>query len=309
MIVHFYPEKEQPIVTEVVATEAPEVNSSIELHANEKDDILFTYKGFVSGAYYNDEDNLLIIGCDDTDYPMEMVVSLDDYDIPASFADYADNMKLYVDLECIDDCIIHDWYIIDRFTDENLGKPTNQDIIDRYDIELNHEIINVDILPEIVYLSQLKENTIYSYTTAEGQDYPQIINDSDEECILYTKHNNYEDGYGMYACPSVMYEPEPSIFTCSVFLDGEKYNIMYTKSDYENLYKLAETETVNVSELANTDSHTIWFKYIYNDTDEEQTLSMQYDYEGKDIQTVKMAAHSLIGCWGPAFSVTLLTNS
>ena len=242
--------------------------------------VIDNYKGIANLFWYDPVEQAMWFTTDEKEFYDEFCIYLDEYPIPTSVDKYWDRVSLYVDVTFENyNGIVNDWHFVDILTQENLGKLTNEQLVNRYDIEKNHNVVKKGNLPDTIYLSQLNPNVIYDYkTNPEAMDYPVIVNDIAKDCVLYTKHVGYDLEYGIYACPAVMLDSANSVWASPMYEEGDAYRIMYTIADSKSLYNLAKSEVVDIETLRTSDNPYLYYMYVYNETDTTQTLKITRDF-------------------------------
>ena len=306
----------KPAVPPANVAEPYEIVSPAHTPYSENNDcspIIDNYKGPARLFWYDSVENAMWFMTDETELYNEFCVFLDENPVPSLLDVYYDRVTLHVDVTFENyESLLNDWYLVDIMTEENIGKLTNNELEARYNIEKNHKIVNKGKLPDTIYLSSLSPNIIYSYTPQEEVlDYPVIINDIAQDCILYTKHDGYDPEYGIYACPSIMIDSTNSVWSCAMYEEGDSYRVMYTKADTKSLYNLAKKETVSIDTLKTNQNPYLYYMYIYNETDTVQTLNITQDIyeENPSTFTRNIRPGQLIGCWSPAYRVEVVSPS
>ena len=152
------------------------------------------YEGIVTLKWYDTTENAMWFSIEDKEIYEEVCMFVDEHNLPKAMYTYCDCIDMYVRVTMGEETIVKDWHLVDRLTQENIGKPTNEELVKRYELDLKYPIVKTGTHPDVVYLSQLKANTIYSYTPdiEENQDYPVIVNDTGKPCVLYTKHHGLD---------------------------------------------------------------------------------------------------------------------
>lgn len=230
----------------------------------------------------------------------EFEVKYEDMPIPFNTYKYTQYIDLVVDYTYYNfEYTVNDWYIVDSKTGEKLGKPTDEDLDAKYDIERQYEKIVLNQFPENIYLNDLQPNTIYCFTPSElVLDYPNIYNNTTSDCILYVKHNFYDDVYWEYACPQVYIQDIESIFSCVAFEEGDDYRVMYKPATLDEMMSAAKGEIFYLSQLNQlSDEEGFDLRYVYNDLGKDVTLTItkRYDDEVSPIE-VQMKPDQMIGC-------------
>ena len=304
----------KPALPNALYTETYEING-YEVYRYTGEDVspvVDNYKGLASLFWYDPVEQAMWFTTDEEELYDEFCVYLNEHPLPTMIDTYWDRVTVYFDATFENyNYVVNDWHLVDILTQENLGKMTNEQLINKYDIEKNHRIVKKGKLPDTIYLSQLNPNVIYSYTTdPESLDYPVIVNDIAKDCVLYTKHVGYDLDYGLYACPAIILDSANSVWASPMYEEGDAYNIMYTLTDAKSLYNLARDEVVTINQLLTSDNPYLFYMYVYNETDTIQTLKITRDFtEDKMsfIQTIQPG--QLIGCWSPAYRAEVISPS
>ena len=273
---------------------------------------IVNYTGKVQFRWYDSAENAFWFSADTIDLYEEICLFVDEHKVPEAFYLYMDRIDMYVDITCAERTTINDWYMVDKATNIHLGKPTNKQLENRYELDWQYPVVKKGLQPETVYLSQLKPNVIYSYIPdLEGMlGYPNIINDTGKACLLYTKHQGLDATYGVYACPTTMVNEDfGSSFACSFYEEGDEYRIMYTIADNEALYRVAEIDTITLTDLIEWGDVASFYMYIYNNTDKEYVISCTPNWEEYPSPViVNLKPGEIMGCWGPSHTVTVEEN-
>ena len=267
------------------------------------------YEGRAILRWYDTVENAMWFTIETDDLYEEICLFLTDHHIPESFYMYVDRVDMYINATFADEITVNNWYLVEKATGLNLGKPNNKQLADRYELDWKYPLKKMGKQPDTIYLSKLKPNTIYSYTpnVEDFQDYPNIINDIDTPCVLYTKHHGLDPTYGVYACPEKMIaELSVSSFACAFYESGDEYRIMYTPTDSTTLHNIAQDNTINMTDLIESNDNNVFYMYIYNNTDREYQLTITADWEEYPVpEIVTMKPGDFIGCWSPAYTVTV----
>ena len=121
-----------------------------------------------------------------------------------------------------------------------------------------------------IKLSELNENEIYKYIADTTTQFPEIENDTENNCLIYIKgrlDNEYKKEINMYNNIS----STALHFSFDEYSSGESFSIMYKKISNDELLKLIEKdEIIYLSNYNNGDKLKYQFeKYIYNDTEKD----------------------------------------
>ena len=234
-------------------------------------------------------------------------INAEEVGLPENYSDFYATAQLVADYYVSGRTIeIVDWSIVNINTGVNYGKLTSEEIYLMYCFEHNRKIVEADGYPDTIYLSELNESVIYCYKPAEEEivNYPTIINDLEEEVILYTKHVGCDLLYGAYACPAQCLPEGKSDFISIMFGPEEDYRIMWEHASHDEIMKLVDGE-LPVSKLQEYGIMSCEmeyyepFQYIHNDTDEVVSISVTKNYvdEGEPEQlVVTLQPEELVCC-------------
>lgn len=265
------------------------------------------YNGRAIMRCHDSRENVIWFSIENEEIYQEICMDMEDEKIPESYLLYTDRVDMYLNVTSGDEVVLNDWYLVEKTSGIKLGKPSDKQLRARYEIENKHYMVQKGLLPETIYLSELKPNVIYSYTPEldKIQGYPNIINDLGESCILYTKHHGFDLTYGAYACPDKMLaNTSGATFGCAFYEEGHEYRLMYTKADSEALHNLAIDDSINITDLIEWCNTGYFYMYVYNNTDKEYQLTATPEWEENPVSDVAvLKPGDFVGCWSPAHIV------
>lgn len=249
------------------------------------------------------------------DTGIELLINVNDNNIPENYYKYRNYIDFYVEYQWNgEEYVILKWYMVDIDSGEVLGHPTVDELENKYNIELHYDIETVEGIPEQIKLSDLKENVIYSFTpVGEVFDYPKMINDLGEDCVMWTMHYGNDSVYGKYAFPTEFIQDIEYTFSCTYFYEGDAWRVMYQKVNHDELMTAARDVFINLSELNTIEPNekTISSNYIYNDLGKTVTLKISQKYPQENAQTfeITMEPEQLIGCTWMNHNIEILDKT
>ena len=192
-----------------------------------------------------------------------------------------------------------DWNIVDKKTEEWIGKLTVDELNKKYNYDATHEVQKLDIEKGDIKLSELKENEIYQYTVQEG-DYitPKFINDLNKTAILYKK-SDFLDSDSLKYDSEIIFAGKSQGWWMWYTSKEYKYNIYYKLASTEEvLQEIWEDDIIYLSkynvweeisfrweeiEQENWGVLRIWSMgdYMYNDTDKPLTVKILDEHFGE----------------------------
>lgn len=269
----------------------------------------------LSYMWYDDREGyhtLFVLG---TDTNNDFYIDTEEYGIPSNYYKYHSNIRLHAMYQWDgEQYVILEWHMEDVETGESLGHPDDYDLDMKYNIETYHDVETIEGLPDEIKLSEFKEGVIYRFIpTEEIDEYPKMINDLGEDCVLWTMHYGTEYTYGKYAFPVEYIQDTEFIFSTVCFYDGEDWRMMYQKADHDELLATAEYQMANLSELATLEpnSQSSCFNYIYNDLDRTVIAHITKKYEQDDnaVFDIEMKPGQLVGCIWLTHNIEIIEGS
>ena len=201
-----------------------------------------------------------------------------DYSLPSNLYDYKESMIFRITFS--KDFKVYEIKIIDKLTNKEITDLSNDKIEKLYSIEFGKETIKKDWVEEIK-LSSLKEDVIYEYTASKKvTEKPKIINDTNENCIVYSK-DNYDEKFDFEIVTSKKLTTGIS-GSYSEFDVGQTYSIIYKKIDNKELLSKVDSDAViYLSKYKSGDELDYSFEhdYIYNDTNKDIILIVDEQYQ------------------------------
>lgn len=197
-----------------------------------------------------------------------------DYNLPSNLYDYNDDIRLRITYLEVDNKVI-DCKVINYKTDEIIKDLSEENINKLFNIEYGKNITEKNWV-NVIKLSELKENEIYKYTATSTVQFPKIINDIGNNCIIYIKESDddtYNKEINMYK--EVSTSTNSISISFNEYNSGDAFNIMYTEIENDELLKIiSKDEIIYLSNYNNGDELKYEFeKYIYNDTENDITIN------------------------------------
>lgn len=202
------------------------------------------------------------------------------YNLPNIFTNYKNDVYLQITYSGDDDTIYKILVFnketnieITDFSEENLKK-----LLDiGYDKPINNATWSQDI-----NLSNLKENEIYLYkATSPSNDAPQINNDLNDNCLIYTRStkNNETSKWSKEISNSISFKSNNISFSYNSFNTGDTYEVIYKKINNKELLNLIEQgDIIYLSDYHDNDTiRSNFAKFIYNDTNNNITIEIPND--------------------------------
>ena len=201
------------------------------------------------------------------------------FNLPPVLFDYYKNIQFRVtynknNYEIID-CIV-----INKATGEPLPDLSESTIKRYFDVEYGKSIMKQSTWPEKINLSELAPDTIYQYTATSTVQIPEIINDTGNDCIIYTKEikNNgwHDEAYEMELSLANNIKGNAVSMSYNEFNAGEQLNVMYKVMTVNSLLNIIdEKDIVRLSPYTSGQKLEYMFEeYIYNDTANDITLTI-----------------------------------
>lgn len=212
-----------------------------------------------------------------------------DYNLPSNLYKYKDDIRLRITYSQVDYKVL-ECKVINNKTGEIIEDLSEENMNKLFSIEYGKTIIENSWVDEIK-LSTLKEYEVYKYTASATVQFPKIINDVGENCIIYIKQW-YDETY----------KKEPNMYnnisstaisgSFNEYKAGDTFYIMYKKASTEELLKLIEHDKIiYLSKYNDGDTLDYKFKdYIYNDTQNDITVNVKSTNMG-----VEKADSTIIG--------------
>lgn len=167
--------------------------------------------------------------------------------------------------------------VINRITNERITDLSEENLKRLFDIEYGKTIENQPWV-EKISLSELSLDTIYKYTATSTANIPEIINNTGNDCLVYTKifSNSWHDD-DPYEKEIYLFNKIKSnafSFSYNEFEPGESMNIMYKPVTTEEILKLIdESEIIRLNGYKPGDKLEYDFEdYLYNDTENDIIL-------------------------------------
>lgn len=230
------------------------------------------------------------------------------------FKDY-----IYLNIQYEWDNLI-DWTIIDKDSNSDLWKSTNNELDELYNFESKHKIVYAGSFTwgEIL-LSSLKENIIYKYTIPKwSYCEPKIINDLWTDCIVYKKEEWTSNAIQYKSIPApVLNYPwaSPLHWYCTMGGDDWGFYITYKKASVEELLNISKNKVLNLSQFKRWEKidrehwRTSDIDYLYNDTNDDITLfisNWHSNREWLEDMIITVPPKQLIFCSYSVSDITLI---
>lgn len=184
------------------------------------------------------------------------------------------NDFVYIYLE-FDENGVADWYVIDRVTLAQLGKPTEKQL-DRYIFpEFSYEEVYVGLIPDEIKLSnyELGKTYVFDLKMDENKNYslPEIINDTEYSVIeVSTKVSKNSEFRREVVVNNIIKTPSISI-SAGTGGSGKLY-LAITERSVDYLLRTAECKMLSDCEVGKKIDFN-FEDFIYNDTDKNITIS------------------------------------
>ena len=144
-------------------------------------------------------------------------------------------------------------------------------------------------------LSTISQNVIYRYTATGTVQFPEIINDTGKNVLVYLKEK--DGGYDSEVYPMKTIESNALSSSDNEYLSGEAFNIYYKEiTNTEFLNKVDASDVIKLSSYSDGDELSYRFeKYIYNDTTADITLTVTNGTTNPTVTTVTVPKDTLYG--------------
>ncbi len=213
-----------------------------------------------------------------------------------------------------------DWTIIDKDSNSDLWKLTNNELDELYNFESKHKIVYAgNFTWGEILLSSLKENIIYKYTIPKWSYCdPKIINDLWTDCIVYKKEEWTSNAIQYKSIPApVLNYPwaSPLHWYCTIGGDDWGFYITYKKATVDDLLNISKGKVLNLSSFNRWEKidrehwRTSDIDYLYNDTNDDITLfisNWHSNREWLEDMTVTIPPKQLIFCSYSVSDITLI---
>lgn len=222
----------------------------------------------------------------------DITINAKDFDLPSNLNKVEDDILLKVtyspkSLE------VFDCSVINKSTGEEIEDVSEENIDKLFNIEYGKKIVKKE-WKDTINLSELKENEIYKYTTKEYTEIPEVVNDLEKPCLLYTK--SFEDS--SYDKTIIVGKKLSENDDLNYANESDTFMIMYCEVDNEEALNLIEDDKIiTLSDYKNEDEIDYTFEeYIYNDNkfpvnivieeniiDEDETKTTTYTVDAGEI--------------------------
>lgn len=158
-------------------------------------------------------------------------------------------------------------------------------------------------------LSTISQNVIYRYTATGTVQFPEIINDTGKNVLVYLKEK--DGGYDSEVYPMKTIESNALSASDNEYLSGEAFNIYYKEiTNTEFLNKVDASDVIKLSSYSDGDELSYQFeKYIYNDTTADITLTVTNGTTNPTVTTVTVPKDTIYGFDWMITSVTVGNNT
>ena len=233
--------------------------------------------------------------------PLEIETSK--FNLPSNLYDYNADIEFEL-VYSPDDYIVYECKVIDIATGKEITDLSEENIEKLYNIEYGKQITNKQ-WSDTIRLSELSENQIYQFIAPEDTEKPEIINDTELNCVVYIKSNvldKYEKEIYMYNTIDNHFG-----FSFSEIKSGDSFTIMYKEVNNEQLLKMIETDDIiYLSKYIIDDEVPFTFEdYIYNDTDSNITLSIVENSFSEEVTEITLESNQIYGFDSSVSSVTV----
>ena len=247
----------------------------------------------VSPVSYSSLNDIRTITCkvpnQNSDDDIELEINIDKFNIPKEAYDYKEDLIFRVTYS-LENNTVYKCEILDLATETVIENLSEDNFIEKYDVEYNKEINKMDWTEEI-NLSEIEEGKVYEYISVEDDSScPRITNNSSDMYIVYHRTiDSFDWGYEktLILPNEVRHYEMWSRLASSLDLD-ESYRMMYKKATLNEALRLIDTnKTIYISNCTNGEYIDDHFEdYIYNDTDYEVTLTIT-DSEEVSVYTLE----------------------
>ncbi len=256
----------------------------------------------IVGMISDDDNTTYMLELNNESNIEEVYISSKDYSLPSNLYDYKESIIFRITFS--KDFKVYEIKIIDKLTNKEITDLSNDKIEKLYSIELGKETIKKDWVEEIK-LSSLKEDVIYEYTASKKvTEEPKIINDTNENCIVYSK-DNYDEKFDFEIVTSKKITAGIS-GSYNEFDVGQTYSIIYKKIDNKELLSKVDSDAViYLSKYKSGDEldYSFGHDYIYNDTNKDIILIVDEQYQ--ESYEITIGKNKIIGFSWMIDSITI----
>lgn len=144
-------------------------------------------------------------------------------------------------------------------------------------------------------LSTISPNVIYRYTATGTVQFPEIVNDTGKNVLVYLKEK--DGGYDSEVYPMKTIESTALSASDNEYASGEAFNIYYKEiNNTEFLNKVDASDVIKLSAYSDGDALSYQFeKYIYNDTSSDIILTVTNGTTNPVVTTVTVPKDTIYG--------------
>lgn len=205
------------------------------------------------------------------------LIDLSNGEIPSYILDYIDN--IYLDLS-FDNEELKSWKIVDKKTNESLADNSQEALEKHFHPEKEYEVVEMGMVGDKLYLSELKFNTLYTYDIELNEENcyiaPTFINDTENPLLeIHTKfdaNDDFEDEIIAQKASNTIVK-----FAMGYSKEGKMY-IFVQPIDFDVFLANNSNDYITLDSYDVNDMIDYHFEdYVYNNTDKEYVLEVISD--------------------------------